>query len=118
VFVREGDSVVVVGSNFGRARHPAWTGNLIAQPRAVVKAGGHDVPVLATLLAGDEAETAFEKIVGLSRVYLAIEAAPIENCGCSCSPPRSEAGSSAHFGQAIRCHRSARLPSFQAASWG
>ena len=69
VFVREGDSVVVVGSNFGRARHPAWTSNLMAQPRAVVKAGGHDVPVLATLLEGDEAETAFEKFAVLSRVY-------------------------------------------------
>jgi deazaflavin-dependent oxidoreductase (nitroreductase family) len=70
VFVRDGDSAVVVGSNFGRPRHPAWTCNLLAQPAAVVRAGGQDVPVLATLLEGDEAETAFRKIVELSRVYL------------------------------------------------
>ena len=30
---------------------------------------GHDVPVLATLLEGDEAETAFQKFAVLSRVY-------------------------------------------------
>jgi deazaflavin-dependent oxidoreductase (nitroreductase family) len=69
VFVREGDSVVVLGSNFGRPRHPSWTSNLLAEPRAVVKAGGHDVPVLATLLDGDEAEAAFERFAALSRVY-------------------------------------------------
>jgi deazaflavin-dependent oxidoreductase (nitroreductase family) len=36
LFARQGDSIVVVGSNFGQAHHPAWTGNLIATPRAVV----------------------------------------------------------------------------------
>lgn len=69
VFVRDGDSVIVVGSNFGQARHPAWTGNLLAYPHAVVKAGGEDIPVLATLLEGEEAEEAFERFAALSRVY-------------------------------------------------
>jgi deazaflavin-dependent oxidoreductase (nitroreductase family) len=73
VFARDedGESVVVVGSNFGQQHHPAWTGNLIAAPNAVVKVGGEDVPVMATLLAGDEAESAYQRMVALTTVYAA-----------------------------------------------
>ena len=46
----DGDSVIVVGSNFGQQHHPAWTGNLMAHPRAQVVAGGVEVPVVAELL--------------------------------------------------------------------
>jgi hypothetical protein len=31
--VQEGDAFYVVGSNFGRTAHPAWSGNLIATRR-------------------------------------------------------------------------------------
>jgi deazaflavin-dependent oxidoreductase (nitroreductase family) len=34
--VPEGDSLVMVGSNFGQAQHPAWVHNLRADPRAWV----------------------------------------------------------------------------------
>ena len=40
----------VVGSNFGRERHPAWTGNLIAHPDATVSFGARTTPVRAVLL--------------------------------------------------------------------
>ena len=32
-----GDSLIVVGSNFGRANHPAWSHNLLANPEATVE---------------------------------------------------------------------------------
>ena len=71
LFARDDDgrSVIVVGSNFGQQHHPAWTGNLIADPRAVVKAGGRDVPVRAVLLEGDEAEAGYQRMVEVTRVY-------------------------------------------------
>ncbi len=48
----EDGSFLVVGSNFGRERHPAWTANLQAHPRATVTYRGRTVPVEATLLDG------------------------------------------------------------------
>ncbi|WP_406485270.1 nitroreductase family deazaflavin-dependent oxidoreductase [Streptomyces sp. NBC_01563] len=48
-------SWILVGSNFGRSGHPAWTANLLAGPdRAVVNWQGRDIPVRATLLEGEE----------------------------------------------------------------
>ena len=69
LYARDGASVVVVGSNFGQAHHPAWTGNLIADPHAVVVAGGERIPVTAALLEGDEAEAAYQKMVDITSVY-------------------------------------------------
>ncbi|MEV5674316.1 MULTISPECIES: nitroreductase/quinone reductase family protein [unclassified Streptomyces] len=48
-------SWILVGSNFGRTGHPAWTANLLARPdAAVVNWKGRDIPVRATLLQGEE----------------------------------------------------------------
>jgi deazaflavin-dependent oxidoreductase (nitroreductase family) len=69
VFGRDGESVLVVGSNFGRDTHPAWTGNLLAEPQAVVTIGGQDIPVTAELLAGEEAEAAYRTMIELARTY-------------------------------------------------
>jgi deazaflavin-dependent oxidoreductase (nitroreductase family) len=44
---------LVVGSNFGRDTHPAWTGNLLAQPEASISYGRRDIPVTAELLEGE-----------------------------------------------------------------
>jgi deazaflavin-dependent oxidoreductase (nitroreductase family) len=71
LFGRQGDSIVVVGSNFGQAHHPAWTGNLLATPRAVVTIGGKDIPVEAELLSGQEAEAAYTLMTQLARNYAA-----------------------------------------------
>lgn len=45
---------VLVGSNFGRPGHPAWTANLLAHPEASVSWRGADIPVRARLLTGRE----------------------------------------------------------------
>ncbi|MEZ5203307.1 MAG: nitroreductase/quinone reductase family protein [Acidimicrobiales bacterium] len=44
----------VVGSNFGQEAHPAWTGNLIAEPKATVSYEGTTYDVEARLLTDDE----------------------------------------------------------------
>ena len=71
LFARDDRGVVVVGSNFGQAHHPAWTGNLLAEPNAVVVVGGQRIPVTATLLDGDDAAAAYQKMVAITPVYSA-----------------------------------------------
>lgn len=53
-----GGGLAVVGSNFGGERTPAWVGNLLAQPRAVLAHAGRSVPVHARLLDGAERDGA------------------------------------------------------------
>ena len=50
----EGAGWYVVGSNFGREKHPAWTANLIANPDVEVSLKGKDTPVRAHLLTAEE----------------------------------------------------------------
>ena len=45
---------ILVGSNFGRTGHPAWTHNLIAHPDAEISWKGEEIPVTARLLEGAE----------------------------------------------------------------
>jgi deazaflavin-dependent oxidoreductase (nitroreductase family) len=52
-------SWLVVGSNFGKERHPAWTANLLAHPEATVGYHGSAVPVTARLLEGEERDQAW-----------------------------------------------------------
>jgi len=44
----------VVGSNFGRANHPAWSWNLLDRPDAEISYQGQRIPVRAELLDADE----------------------------------------------------------------
>lgn len=69
LFARDGASLIVVGSNFGQDHHPAWTGNLLANPQATVKLGGKDVSVNAQLLEGAEADGAYQKMNDVADVY-------------------------------------------------
>jgi deazaflavin-dependent oxidoreductase (nitroreductase family) len=71
LYARDGDSLIVVGSNFGQHKHPAWSANLKANPDAVVTIGGQAIPVHATLLAGDEAEAAYRLMAELTHTYTA-----------------------------------------------
>ncbi|MFF1376622.1 nitroreductase/quinone reductase family protein [Streptomyces sp. NPDC058308] len=50
----EAGTWVLIGSNFGRPGHPAWTANLLAEPYAEISWRGTDIPVRARLLCGAE----------------------------------------------------------------
>ena len=56
MYCPEGTRMLVTGSNFARPEHPAWTANLLAQPRAAVSVGGRRIPVVATLVGDEERE--------------------------------------------------------------
>jgi deazaflavin-dependent oxidoreductase (nitroreductase family) len=51
---QEDGSFLVVGSNFGQAKHPAWSGNLIKTPEATVLYQRRTFPVTAHLLTDEE----------------------------------------------------------------
>jgi deazaflavin-dependent oxidoreductase (nitroreductase family) len=52
----EGDAVIVVGSNYGQAHHPAWVHNLRANPRAEIEIRGVPRGVTAEETTGSERE--------------------------------------------------------------
>jgi deazaflavin-dependent oxidoreductase (nitroreductase family) len=53
LYVHDGDVLYLIGSNFGQARHPAWTANLLSNPEAVVTLAGERIPVRAELVEDD-----------------------------------------------------------------
>lgn len=60
----EAGRFLVVGSNFAREHHPAWTANLIANPDAEIVYRGERAAVRARLLEGDERERRWQTAVG------------------------------------------------------
>lgn len=56
LYLEDGHDLVVVASNWGQRRHPAWSDNLLADPRAVVDLGARRWPVAARLANEDERE--------------------------------------------------------------
>lgn len=71
LYHREGNALYVVGSNFGQSHHPAWSGNLLAEPTATATMAGKDIPVRATLLRGNESERVFGEFVKIAVAYRA-----------------------------------------------
>ena len=69
LYARDGERLIVVGSNFGRSKHPAWSGNLLKNLDATVIIGGKQIPARARLLEGDEAEAAWRKMVDVVGTY-------------------------------------------------
>lgn len=57
--VPDGGSLIVIGSNFGKPGHPAWSANLKTNPEATVHLRGHAFPVTATLLDGEDRQVAW-----------------------------------------------------------
>jgi len=70
----EGDSWLLIGSNFGRTGHPAWTANLLAHPDAEVSWKGEDIPVRAQLLAGEERAAAWKALLAFWPPYATYQA--------------------------------------------
>jgi len=54
VYLAEGESVVVINTNAGNARVPAWSLNLKANPQAEVECGRRRYRVRARVAEGDE----------------------------------------------------------------
>ena len=67
-------SWLLIGSNFGRPDHPAWTGNLLAHPDADISWKGQDIPVTARLLEGEERAAAWQAALAFWPPYATYQA--------------------------------------------
>jgi deazaflavin-dependent oxidoreductase (nitroreductase family) len=56
-------SFIVVGSNYGRGRHPAWTYNLLADGTASVRMRERDQDMVARRLSEDEAQAYWPRLI-------------------------------------------------------
>ncbi|MEH1168623.1 nitroreductase/quinone reductase family protein [Micromonospora sp. CPCC 205539] len=63
VYVPDGDSYVVIGSNWGNAHQPGWAMNLLADPAAEVAVKGRLVPVRAEQAVGAERDRLWQLLV-------------------------------------------------------
>lgn len=62
-------NLILIASNFGNTRHPAWYYNLCAYPSAVVTYGEKSWPVTARLLEGEERQRCWDKAAELYPGY-------------------------------------------------
>ncbi|WP_406008335.1 nitroreductase family deazaflavin-dependent oxidoreductase [Streptomyces sp. NBC_00637] len=69
-----GGSWILIGSNFGRAGHPAWTGNLLAHPDAEISWKGTDIAVTAVLLTGEERAAVWKALLAFWPPYATYQA--------------------------------------------
>jgi F420H(2)-dependent quinone reductase len=69
IFFRDGARIVLVASNYGGARHPAWYHNLRANPRARVTLDGATTPYLAREATGAEHDELWRKAVAFYGGY-------------------------------------------------
>ncbi|MEU7135083.1 nitroreductase/quinone reductase family protein [Streptomyces sp. NPDC046261] len=62
-YVRDGDLLLVVGSNLGAPSHPAWYHNLLAHPTVGVEIGTEQFEAIAVPAEGERRERLFAHVV-------------------------------------------------------
>lgn len=65
-----GLDLVLVGSNWGQAKDPAWAHNLRANPQPKVRFRGYVGPVLARELAGEQRAELWQQLIKFNPQYL------------------------------------------------
>jgi deazaflavin-dependent oxidoreductase (nitroreductase family) len=73
VYFTDGDEVVLIASNYGRERHPAWLANVRANPDVRVQAKGRTGRYRARLADGAERDRLFGLATQLTRAYASYE---------------------------------------------
>jgi deazaflavin-dependent oxidoreductase (nitroreductase family) len=69
LYVRDGSGFVVIGSNWGQPRQPAWVLNLLADPTATVRLGGTRIPVRGEEATGAERNRLWQLLVAAWPAY-------------------------------------------------
>jgi len=59
VLIDDSDGLLAIGSNYGRAKHPAWSANLLADPECMIEFMGPPAKYRAELLTGDARASAW-----------------------------------------------------------
>jgi deazaflavin-dependent oxidoreductase (nitroreductase family) len=69
LYIKRGGGFVVIGSNWGGERHPAWSANLLAEPGAIVTTGGRSLAVRGRLLTGAERQETWDAVAAYWPAY-------------------------------------------------
>jgi len=69
LYVKDGEDLVVVGSNGGTASQPAWWLNLIENPEAVVEVRGTKARVQVEAAGAEEKERLWPKLLSMYSSY-------------------------------------------------
>jgi deazaflavin-dependent oxidoreductase (nitroreductase family) len=69
----DGEDVVVIASNYGRERHPAWLANVKANPEVRVQSRGRSGRYRARIVEGEERDRLFGLAKRLTRAYAGYE---------------------------------------------
>ena len=69
LYLKDGEDLVVVGSNGGTAAPPAWWLNLTDNPEATIEVGGHKMRVRAEEAGFEENERLWPKLVKMYGGY-------------------------------------------------
>jgi deazaflavin-dependent oxidoreductase (nitroreductase family) len=69
VYFSDGDDLVVIASNYGREKHPAWYYNVKANPEVEVRAGGRQEKRRARIAAGEDRERLYGLAKQITRAY-------------------------------------------------
>lgn len=68
-YLQDGESYVVVASNGGADRHPAWWLNLQKEPSATIELGNRKVEVRASLATAEERARLWPKLTEVNPFY-------------------------------------------------
>jgi len=74
VYMRDGENVVLVASNSGNSRNPAWFHNLMANPDTTVQIGPRHLSVRARAASPTERRRLWPKVVQLNSGYVDYQA--------------------------------------------
>jgi deazaflavin-dependent oxidoreductase (nitroreductase family) len=69
VGIPDGERLILIASNWGQARHPAWYHNVKANPKVTVTRGGQTRPYVARELTGAARAAAWARAVALYPGY-------------------------------------------------
>jgi len=68
-YIRDGRDVVIVASNGGSPRHPAWFHNLLAHPDTTIQVGPSRIAVTARVAGEDERRRLWPRVVDAYHGY-------------------------------------------------
>lgn len=69
-YYRDGNTFLVVASNWGKEVHPDWFYNLMQHPHTAIQVGPKKITVDASQAQGDEYTRLWELVTRLNRQYL------------------------------------------------
>src|SRR5258708_614442 len=63
MYVKDGDRLLVIASNIGAPKHPAWSHNLVAHPDVTVEVGAETYQAKAVVTKGAERQRVWSMIL-------------------------------------------------------